>query len=130
MRYACRHDDHVTLAELTRFAAIDAGAGSIMTSYNSVDGTPSTQNPWLLNTVLKKQWHFGGFGKWNKDLLDFMNEFYKVNQIPLDIVYTSKMMYGIREMLDRKCFSTHERILCIHSGGLQGNASVKGELRY
>ena len=42
-------------------AALDAGARSIMTSYNSIDGAPATQNPWLLNTVLKNRWHFGGF---------------------------------------------------------------------
>ena len=42
-------------------AALDAGARSIMTAYNSVDGAPATQNPWLLNTVLKRDWRFGGF---------------------------------------------------------------------
>lgn len=82
------------------------------------------------NWQLFDDWHFGGFGKWNKDLLDFMNDFYMTNQIPLDIVYTSKMMYGIREMLARNSFSSNERILCIHSGGLQGNASVKDALCY
>jgi beta-glucosidase len=42
-------------------AALDAGAGSIMTAYNSVDGAPATQNPRLLNEILKRDWHFGGF---------------------------------------------------------------------
>ncbi|MCD6013464.1 MAG: 1-aminocyclopropane-carboxylate deaminase [Flavipsychrobacter sp.] len=82
------------------------------------------------NWQLTDEWHFGGFGKWDKELLDFMNDFYVANQIPLDIVYTSKMMYGIREMLHRNSFSSHERILCIHSGGLQGNASVRELLCY
>lgn len=82
------------------------------------------------NWQLFDNWHFGGFGKWNNELLAFMNDFYKINKIPLDIVYTSKMMYGIREMLMNNDFSSHERILCIHSGGLQGNLSVKSHLRY
>lgn len=42
-------------------AAIDAGALSVMTSFNDVDGLPATANPWLLNEVLRKQWHFKGF---------------------------------------------------------------------
>jgi len=42
-------------------AALDAGARSVMTAYNSVDGAPATQNPGLLNGVLKRDWHFGGF---------------------------------------------------------------------
>lgn len=42
-------------------AAIDAGAESIMTAYNSVDGEPATQNRWLLTEKLKDQWKFSGF---------------------------------------------------------------------
>jgi len=42
-------------------AAIDAGAGSIMTSFNVVDGIPSTGNHWLMTEVLRNQWGFEGF---------------------------------------------------------------------
>ena len=42
-------------------SAVNAGARSIMTSYNSVDGSPATQNRWLLTDVLKRDWSFGGF---------------------------------------------------------------------
>ncbi|HEX7122433.1 MAG TPA: glycoside hydrolase family 3 N-terminal domain-containing protein [Gemmatimonadaceae bacterium] len=42
-------------------AAIDAGARSVMTAYNSVDGAPATQNRRLLNETLKREWRFGGF---------------------------------------------------------------------
>ena len=42
-------------------AAIDAGAGSVMTSFNEVDGVPASANRWLLNDVLRKQWGFNGF---------------------------------------------------------------------
>ena len=44
-----------------RVAVHEAGARSVMTSYNSVDGRPATQNPWLLNGVLKGEWGFEGF---------------------------------------------------------------------
>ncbi len=82
------------------------------------------------NWELIDDWHFGGFGKWKPELITFMNEFYDVNNIPLDIVYTSKMMFGLNEMLKDNYFSTCDNILCIHSGGLQGNSSVKNELIY
>jgi beta-glucosidase len=42
-------------------AALDAGAGSIMTSFNEIDGVPATVNRWLLNNVLRKEWGFKGF---------------------------------------------------------------------
>lgn len=42
-------------------AAVDAGAGSIMSSFNTVDGIPATANKWLLTDVLRKEWGFKGF---------------------------------------------------------------------
>lgn len=42
-------------------AAIEAGAGSVMSSFNLVDGVPATANRWLLDDVLRKQWKFDGF---------------------------------------------------------------------
>jgi beta-glucosidase len=37
-------------------AAVDAGAGSVMTSFNVVDGVPATGNKWLLTDVLRNMW--------------------------------------------------------------------------
>jgi beta-glucosidase len=42
-------------------AAVDAGVGSVMASFNEVDGVPATANKWLMTDVLRKQWGFGGF---------------------------------------------------------------------
>jgi beta-glucosidase len=42
-------------------AAIDAGAGSVMASFNEVDGVPATASKWLMTDVLRKEWGFGGF---------------------------------------------------------------------
>ena len=42
-------------------AAIDAGAGSIMSSFNEIDGIPATSNKWLLTDLLRKEWGFKGF---------------------------------------------------------------------
>lgn len=42
-------------------AAVDAGVGSVMASFNEVDGVPATGNKWLMTDVLRKQWGFKGF---------------------------------------------------------------------
>lgn len=42
-------------------AAVEAGAGSVMASFNEVDGIPATGNKWLMTNVLRKQWGFDGF---------------------------------------------------------------------
>ncbi|CAF4420006.1 unnamed protein product, partial [Adineta steineri] len=42
-------------------AAVEAGAGSVMTSFNEINGVPSTANQWLLTDLLRNQWNFTGF---------------------------------------------------------------------
>lgn len=42
-------------------AAIDAGAGSVMTAFNDINGVPATANKWLMTDVLRQQWGFDGF---------------------------------------------------------------------
>lgn len=80
------------------------------------------------NWELIDDYHFGGFGKWNEELLHFMNEFYQQHAVPLDMVYTGKMMYGMQKLLQQDFFPADANILCIHTGGLQGNESVKEQL--
>lgn len=42
-------------------AAVDAGVGSVMTSFNEIDGIPASANKWLMTEVLRNQWGFDGF---------------------------------------------------------------------
>lgn len=80
--------------------------------------------------TLFDEWHFGGFGKQNDELVAFMNEFYLTNKIPLDMVYTGKMMFGIQQQFVAGYFQQDAKLLCIHTGGLQGNNTIKGKLAY
>ena len=41
--------------------AVEAGVGSVMTSFNDINGTPATANRWLMNDLLREKWNFGGF---------------------------------------------------------------------
>ncbi|MEL6812374.1 MAG: pyridoxal-phosphate dependent enzyme [Bacteroidota bacterium] len=63
---------------------------------------------------------FGGYAKIDSGLVRFINDFKNTHGIPLDPVYTGKMMYGIMEMVKNKEFKENSRILAVHTGGLQG----------
>lgn len=69
------------------------------------------------------EYHFGGFGKSTIELADFMYSFTEKTQIPLDPVYTGKMMFAIREKIKSGYFAPTDKIIAIHTGGLQG---IKG----
>ncbi|MBK6936931.1 MAG: hypothetical protein IPH18_08620 [Chitinophagaceae bacterium] len=53
-----------------------------------------------------------------------MNNFFKQTNIPSDIVYTGKLFYAITDLANKNHFPAGSSILAIHSGGLQGNASL------
>jgi len=72
------------------------------------------------NWSLQNDYHFGGYAKVTALLIEFMNDFRSRTQIPLDPVYTAKMMYGIFDMVKKGLFKPHTKILAIHTGGLQG----------
>ena len=77
---------------------------------------------------LEEAYHFGGFGKKTPQLIDFMNFFYEKQKIPLDVVYTAKMMFGVYDLIQQKKLPAGSRILCLHTGGLQGNSGITGLL--
>nr|WP_294934430.1 pyridoxal-phosphate dependent enzyme [uncultured Flavobacterium sp.] len=76
--------------------------------------------------VKNNQWelipdyHFGGYGKINEELISFMNRFHGDAGIPLDPVYTGKLMYGVCDLIEKNYFPEGSKILVIHTGGLQG----------
>lgn len=72
------------------------------------------------NWELITDYHFGGYGKVNAGLIDFINWFFEQTQIPLDPVYTGKMVFGIVDLIKRNYFPENAKILVIHTGGLQG----------
>lgn len=76
-----------------------------------------------------EDYHFGGYAKKNGELLSFMNRFYAKHSIALDFVYTAKMMFGVYDLVNKKYFKPGSKVLCIHTGGLQGNDSLpEGQL--
>jgi D-cysteine desulfhydrase len=81
------------------------------------------------NAKLLLNYHFGGYAKHDTTLLNFMNEFYQITNIPTDFVYTGKLAFALFDLIKDDHFPEGSNILMIHSGGLQGNASLqKGSL--
>jgi 1-aminocyclopropane-1-carboxylate deaminase len=83
------------------------------------------------NLQLFEQYHFGGYAKHTPELIQFMNECWRKYTLPLDFVYTAKMMYAITDSIKAGRFASGSSILCLHTGGLQGNSSLPtGTLLY
>ncbi|MEJ7611855.1 MAG: pyridoxal-phosphate dependent enzyme [Ferruginibacter sp.] len=82
-----------------------------------------TGNPTLLPEIFS-EYHFGGYAKYTPGLLSFMNKFYSTFGIPTDYIYTAKMMYAVTEKIKQGYFKPGSRIVCLHTGGLQGNRSL------
>lgn len=81
------------------------------------------------NWELITDYHFGGYGKVNPELIIFINQFYVENQIPLDPIYTGKMVFGVMDLISKNYFPEHSKILLIHTGGLQGIAGMNLKLK-
>ena len=81
--------------------------------------------------TLLHQFHQRGYAKTNPLMLDFMNRLWDAEKIPTDIVYTSKLLLGVEQLIKDNYFEKDASILVIHSGGLQGNRSLpEGTLKF
>ena len=81
------------------------------------------------NWELLTDYHFGGYGKVNEALIGFINQFYTENQIPLDPIYTGKMVFGVIDLIKKNYFPAKSKILLIHTGGIQGIQGMNIKLK-
>ncbi|MDF3025859.1 MAG: pyridoxal-5-phosphate-dependent protein beta subunit [Fluviicola sp.] len=63
--------------------------------------------------------HFGGYGKWNTELTDFISKCEEKYKLPLDKIYTGKAFYALMDWLKAQKFETPQTIVFLHTGGLQ-----------
>ncbi len=93
-------------------------------------GFSSINKNYLLNDIVKfvtnenwmiiDQFSFGGYGKVNSKLIEFINDFKLTHGILLDPIYTSKLVYGVLNLITNNFFKPNSKILMIHTGGHQG----------
>lgn len=81
------------------------------------------------NWDLILDYHFGGYGKVTAELIEFINEFHLKTGIPLDPIYTGKMVFGVMDLIQKGYFPKGSKILMIHTGGLQGIEGMNIKLK-
>ena len=119
------------------YVCVSVGTGGTISGLINSSGTdqkilgfPSLKGDFLRNEIKKMtnktnwelitDYHFGGYGKINRDLIAFINQFKQETKVPLDPVYTGKMLFGIVDLIVKGFFRNGSKILVIHTGGLQG----------
>lgn len=89
---------------------LSSDVARLLTEYGETD-----YPDWYIN----RDYDFGGYGKSTPELQQFISEFQRTQNILLDPIYTSKMLYGILDMVAKNAFPRGTKILAIHTGGLQ-----------
>ena len=90
-------------------------------------------NAEIMHMTHKRQWQvfseevFGGYGRFNAELLDFIANTQAHSDLPLDPIYTGKAFYRLSQHIAEGLFAPNSRILFIHTGGLQGHRPVSPE---
>lgn len=107
--------------------------------HQKIIGFPALKGDFLTEEIIKfannsnweliTNYHFGGYGKVNDTLIEFINNFKKINNVQLDPIYTGKMMFGIYDLIEKGFFPKKSKILAIHTGGLQGIEGMNQRLR-
>ncbi len=82
-----------------------------------------------LTTVKKGSWrlihdyHFGGYGRFNDSLIQFINKYKAEHSIQLDPIYTGKALFGVYDLIEQGYFPSESKIIYLHTGGIFG---IKG----
>jgi 1-aminocyclopropane-1-carboxylate deaminase len=75
-----------------------------------------TPQNWSINT----EFHCGGYARFTPELIGFINNFKEKHGVPLDPIYTGKMLLGIYKLAEMGFFPQNSTIIAVHTGGLQG----------
>jgi 1-aminocyclopropane-1-carboxylate deaminase len=78
---------------------------------------------------LHTDYHFGGYGKVNDELVQFVKRFVAATGILIDPIYTGKMLYALYDLASKNCFPPGSRILAIHTGGIWGLLGMKEKFK-
>jgi 1-aminocyclopropane-1-carboxylate deaminase len=81
------------------------------------------------NWEIITDYHFGGYGKVTPKLISFINDFYQKYKIPLDPIYTGKLLFGVIDLINKNYFPENSKILIIHTGGIQGIEGMNLKLK-
>jgi 1-aminocyclopropane-1-carboxylate deaminase len=132
--------------EIFDFICCSVGTGGTISglinsskSHQKIIGFPALNGDFLKEEICKfaanDRWElildyaFGGYGKVSKELIFFINRFFTDTGIPLDPIYTGKMVFGVMDLIRQDYFPKDSKILMIHTGGLQGIEGMNMKLK-
>ena len=133
-----REASHLTEADMAfDYVCCSVGTGGTISGlinssqpHQKILGFPALKGDFLREEIAKfasqsnwelvNEYHFGGYAKINLELISFINAFKMKYKVPLDPIYTGKMMFGIFDMMKNGYFPKGSKILAIQTGGLQG----------
>jgi len=106
--------------------AVLKGASFLKENVNSLLKNCSSNSfqKWDINL----DYHFGGYAKMDSDLLDFVKRFTSFTKIPIEPIYTGKMLFGTYDLASKGYFKEGSLIIAIHTGGLQGLKGLSGRM--
>jgi 1-aminocyclopropane-1-carboxylate deaminase len=96
--------------------AVLKNAGYLNQHIRNLSGTAND------NWTLLTQYAYGGYAKRHPVVSSFIKSFFEQANIPLDFVYTGKMMCALFDLIEKRYFKKGTTILAIHTGGLQGHS--------
>lgn len=105
------------LIEASQSSQFILGFSALKGQFLSNDVAQSTSKR---NWKILDDYCFGGYAKTNPQLFKFTQEFEKNYAIPLEQIYTAKMMFGLFDLIQNKQLTASQNILVLHTGGLQG----------
>ncbi|MFT4981902.1 MAG: 1-aminocyclopropane-1-carboxylate deaminase [Bacteroidia bacterium] len=117
----------ISLKEHQRLVGFPAlkGGGFLRNEVKLLMDESRLRIPSNLKFDLQTNYHFGGYAKLKPELLEFVERFQNQTGIPLDPIYTGKMMFGIYDLIKSGYFENGSTILALHTGGLQGWEGMK-----
>lgn len=87
----------------------------------AVAGNEVLEKEFIEEDCIINTYAFKGYAKYDEKLVGFKSKFELEYGIPLDHVYTAKLMYAVFDLIEKSKFRAGVKVLAIHSGGLQGN---------
>lgn len=104
--------------EVWGFAALK-GADFLLNDTQSLLSQPFIASSIHQNFKLFVDYHAGGYAKLPDELLSFMRQFKEEQGVILDPTYTSKLLWGLFDLADKKLLPKNKKIVVLHTGGLQ-----------
>jgi len=113
------------VATEVRVYAVLKGAGFLSHEISAYLSDRSRFSNWQLF----QEYHFGGYARINPRLVAFMDRFEALHAIPLDPIYTAKMLYAVYAQIRSGEIAPGSRVLAIHTGGLQGRRGMEERMQ-